>query len=134
MRPCAEMKVVTVSAALALAGVVVSRWWVGRLAAGERAPEGHVPWLLGLVALVPAWLVAFTALLGTVPGVPPHAGTFVPWVLSAAAGLVGAIASEARVRHAGEAPPAWCWWAGLAGFVPAWALAVAGHALQALIG
>jgi hypothetical protein len=127
------MTIVAASFVFALIGVVATRWGLGRLAAGERPPEAHASWFLGLVALVPGWLVAFLALLGSVPGERPHTAAAVPWILSTAAALVGSIASEARVRHAGEASPAWCWWAGLVGFVPAWALAVAGHVLQMLI-
>jgi hypothetical protein len=132
--PLDKMTVVVASAVLGLVGILATRWGVGRLAAGGRLPDAHTFWLLGLVALLPGWLVAFVALLGAMPGGRPPVTAAVPWILSTAAALVGAIASEARVRRAGEVDPVSCWWAGLAGFVPAWALAVAGHVLQALVG
>jgi hypothetical protein len=128
------MTTAAVALVLAVAGVIITRWGVGRLAASARPPAAHVSWCLGLIALVPGWLVALVTLLGTRPGEPPQAATTVPWTLSTAAGLIGAIGSEARVRRAGDAPPpTWYWWAGLTGFVPAWALAVAGHVLRALM-
>jgi hypothetical protein len=126
--------IVGVSVGLALVGILISRWGVGRLGADATPHDPHTYWFLGLLALVPGWLVAFVALLGTRPGLRPEVAAMVPWILSIAAGLVGAIASEARVRGADEAEPASCWWAGLAGFVPAWALAVAGHVARAFVG
>src|SRR5262249_57069354 len=62
----------------------------------------HAYWALGLVTLLPAWLVAFLGLLGTTPGVRPQLVSGAAWLLSAAAGLIGAIATEARVRETGD--------------------------------
>ena len=86
---------------------------------------------LGLVTLLPAWLVAFVGLLGTTPGVRPQLVSGAAWLLSAAAGLIGAIATEARVRETGDFAEAHqatrLWRLGVLAFLPAWVIVLSGH-------
>jgi hypothetical protein len=138
------------SLVLGLIGVLATRAGVARLAR-SRGRDPHVYWAIGLVSLVPAWVVAFLSLLGSAPREHLQAVTGAAWILSAAAALVGAISTERRVRDASEAsepdpvrgndrPDPGClvhelspersWRIGVLTFVPAWAIALAGHLLR----
>lgn len=122
----------TSSLLLALAGMLATRAGVNRLAGGSGR-DPHVYWALGLVALLPAWLVVSLALLPDVPGTRPQLISAVAWLLSAAAGLVGAIATEGRVRHLDESglhpSPRRLWRLGVMALAPSWAIALVGHVL-----
>ena len=130
------MWVIAFSLFLALIGVVASRVGLTRATAGDVPRDPHVHWVIGLVALVPAWLTAFLALLPTEPGVRPQAISSASWLLSGAAALIGAIATEARIReggHAGEPVRTAAtrpWRLGVLSLVPAWLIAVGGHAIR----
>lgn len=125
------MWIVAASLALAGLGLIATRTAVANLAAGAPDRDPHVYWILGLVALLPAWLVPFVALMGTVPTPRVHLSWAIPWALSSSAGLIGAIASEAAVRRgigsSAPRPPASCWRLGAVWFVPAWVIALLGH-------
>ena len=125
--------VVTSSLLLALAGVLTTRAGMNRLAGGS-VRDPHAYWALGLVALLPAWLVVFLALLPDVPGMRPQLISAVAWLLSAASGLVGAIATEGRLRHLDESglhpPPSRLWRLGVMALAPSWAIALVGHVLR----
>jgi len=86
---------------------------------------------LGLVTLLPAWLVAFVGLLGATPGVRPQLVSGAAWLLSTAAGLIGAIATEACVRGTGDFAEAHhatrLWRLGVLAFLPAWVIVLNGH-------
>ncbi len=125
------MLVIGVSLLAGVLGSAATRALVHRLAAGGRAQDPYVSWSLGLAGLVPAWLIAFVGLLGTTPGVRPQLAAAVPWILSAASALLGAIVSEARVRAAPAGRP-WArgWREGVLALAPAWAIALAGLALK----
>src|SRR2546427_5661669 len=92
---------------------------------GPPRRPGATEWVLGLVSLVPAWVVAFWGLLGPSTGWP-QAG----WVASSAAALLGAILTDARARRLREAPEAFDPWAqwllGVMALLPAWIIAVVG--------
>ena len=90
---------IVASVLLGLIGVIASRVGLTRLTADDASRDPHTYWALGLVTLLPAWLVAFVGLLGTTPGVRPQLVSGAAWLLSAAAGLVGAIVSEARLSR-----------------------------------
>lgn len=114
------------SLALAALGLLASGLVLHRVRA--RLPEPHGPWLLGLAALFPAWLLSFVAGLGyRVIGGPVEEGLPVPLVLSSAAGLVGVIVTEALVRRRAERgrpwPPLASWALGALALAPAWAIA-----------
>jgi hypothetical protein len=148
---------VIVSLVLGAAGVLATRAGLTTLArTGGRDP--HVYWSLGLVSLVPAWVVAFLSLLGSSPRVRLEAVTAAAWILSAAAALAGAIATERRVREATEGAepgsaneddraggddrsdagrelsPERCWRIGAYSFALAWMIALAGHLLRRTVG
>ncbi|MFQ5520027.1 MAG: hypothetical protein ACE5FK_01405 [Candidatus Methylomirabilia bacterium] len=93
-----------------------------------RPPE--VDWLLGLLAFFPAWLIPFLSLLGRSVETLPEASVAVWAILSASAGLLGAIVTDAVVRHLrGSAEPERrmkYWAVGLAALVPAWGIALVG--------
>ncbi|HXG14907.1 MAG TPA: hypothetical protein VNK50_01610 [Calidithermus sp.] len=129
------MLAIGTSVLLALLGAVTTRAAVGRLGAAGADRDPHVYWGLGFAALVPAWLVVFLALLGPTARPRPGLVPATAWILSASAGLIGAIASEGWLRRAGEGAgslaPSGCWRLGLLGALPAWVLAAAGYALVA---
>ena len=91
-------------------------------------------WALGLLALLPAWLVVFVTLLPDAPGTRFRLGSAVAWLLSAAAGLAGAIATEGRVRFLDESglhpSPRRLWRLGVLALTPSWAIALAGHVFR----
>jgi len=94
----------------------------------DRPPE--VYWVLGLVALCPAWLIAVLGLLGRTKGRFPDMSVAAWWILSGAAALLGVIVTDAlvrRLRESGEPyPPARYWVVGVGSFFPAWCIAMLG--------
>ena len=126
------MWILASSVLLGLIGVVASRIGLTYLTADGALRDPHAYWALGLVALLPAWLVAFVGLLGTTPGVRAHLVSSAAWLLSAAAALIGAIATEAGVRGAGDSVEAHhaarLWRLGLLAFLPAWVIVLIGYA------
>jgi NO-binding membrane sensor protein with MHYT domain len=126
------MWIIVSSIVLAPVGVFLSLAVLRRLTADSASRDPHAYWALGLITLLPAWLVAFIGLLGTTPGVRPHGASAVVFVLSAAAGLLGAILTEARVREATGSHEPWhptrMWRLGLLAALPAWLLALGGYA------
>lgn len=123
------MWIIASSVLLGLIGVVASRSGLTHLTADGASRDPHAYWGLGLVTLLPAWLVAFVGLLGTTPGVRPQLVSGA--LLSAAAGLIGAIATEARVRETGDFAEAHqatrLWRLGVLAFLPAWVIVLSGH-------
>jgi hypothetical protein len=112
-----------VSIVAGLIGIFGTRAWTRRRAAIVQ-DEAHGFWLLGIVAVLPAWLVVFVYLLPSGPGMRTHPAGAAAWLCSVALGLVGAIASEARLRHGrssalGRAPDR-AWSLGLWAMIPAW--------------
>lgn len=128
------MWIIGSSLLLGLVGVVASRAGLTRLTAADASRDPHAYWALGLVSLLPAWLVAFVGLLGTQPGAKPQLVSGAAWVLSAAAMLIGAIATEARVRRAGDTAEAHhaarLWRLGVLAFLLAWVIALGGHVVR----
>ena len=126
------LSVVSSSLVLALVGMLATRAGTNRVAR-RFARDPHVYWALGLVALLPAWLVVFVALLPDAPGRRFQFISAAAWILSAAAGLVGAITTEGRVRRLDEsglhASPARFWRLGVMALAPSWAIACVGYVL-----
>jgi hypothetical protein len=127
------MWIIASSVLLGLIGVLASRIGLTSLTADGASRDPHAYWALGLVTLLPAWLVAFVGLLGATPGVRPQPGA--AWLLlSAAAGLIGAIATEARVRGTGDFAEAHHatrpWRLGVLAFLPAWVIVLGGHVVR----
>jgi hypothetical protein len=100
----------------------------------DRREIPNVYWAFGLVALLPAWLVAFVTLLPDVPGTRPQLIPAVAWLLSSAAGLVGAIGTEGHLRRLDESglcqSPRRLWRLGVMALAPSWAIALGGHVLR----
>jgi hypothetical protein len=128
------MLLVVVSVFLALLGVVASRVSLASLTKDDASRDPHAYWILGMCALLPAWLVAFVGLLGSQPDVRPRLVSGVAFMLSVAAGLVGVIATEARVRETGDSVEARhatrLWRLGALAFVPAWVVVLIGYAAR----
>jgi len=87
-------------------------------------------WLLGLAALVPAWLIAFVGLLGSFTGGRPESALSASWILSASAALLGIIVTDAEVKRLDESGrphgPLRYWLLGIAAVAPAWGIALLG--------
>jgi hypothetical protein len=86
-------------------------------------------WLLGLAALLPAWLLAFLGLLESPSGMGVVEGALPPAALfSSGAGLLGVVATDAAVRRrlvlGRDFHPVLAWLFGIASLVPAWAIAL----------
>jgi hypothetical protein len=120
------MTVMLWSLALAIAGVLLSRWGVRALARRPTPPTPRVLWVAGLPALLLAWLVPFVSLLnasGTIEG-PPRK-TFMG---ASAAALLGVLVSDwlinrEEARASGQRPLI-SWLLGVAALVPAWLVAL----------
>lgn len=131
------MAALLISILVGVVAIVATRASVRRLEADGAPRDPHVYWSLGLAGVLPAWLVLFVTLLGDSPAARPALGSAVAWILSVAAGLIGAIAGEARVRHASDTPeglaPAHGWQIGVWSGIPAWAITALGHLLRLLV-
>jgi len=122
------------SGALAVVGVVASRAVAIRVARRPApADPARAAWLSGLLALVPAWLVPFLALLAAADvGAVVHGPPRLAFLVVSATAILGVIASDALLARV-AAPSGWsaraCWLLGAAAFLPAWivALALAGR-------
>jgi hypothetical protein len=114
------------SIALALLGLASSRR-VAR-ALERRAPEVGVRaiWVAGLLALLPAWLVPFIALLGAVgsAGAPPR----LAFLAASATAILGVIASDALLARAERAGATGAsghpWRLGALALLPGWLTAL----------
>jgi hypothetical protein len=121
--------VIALSVLLGAAGLLVTRPLAARLASRTEELDPHAPWAIGLAGMLPAWLAVFLALLPATAGARPRGLAEAAWILSAASALLGAIASESRLRAIAdgrETPPVRCWRLGALAMVPAWAVALAG--------
>lgn len=98
---------------------------------GRRGIPSTGYWLLGLTALLPAWLLAFWGLLGSSVG-RTEVSSAVSWILSSSAGLLGVIITDAVARHLrevrGDQRPLVHWVLGVAALGPAWGIALVGLA------
>jgi surface polysaccharide O-acyltransferase-like enzyme len=84
-------------------------------------------WLLGLMALLPAWLIAFLGLLPSSVG-PERSPLPRSALLCSVTALFGVIFTEMAVRQLDKRGYSFCsfiyWLLGVAGLVPAWVLAL----------
>ena len=106
-----------------LAGIIGTRAFVRR-PRGLAHESLSVVWSLGILAVLPAWLVAFIYLIPSGHSAPAHSNDTVVWLCSLALGLAGVLMSEACLRHgresAGVLSPHRAWSLGLWGMIPAW--------------
>ena len=104
-------------------GLVVSFLAERALRRGGAEGPSIRPWLLGLLALVLAWVIALVGLLEVV-GTSPTGRPRTLFLLPSAVGLLGVIASDALLRRldAGARPPDWPlrWLLGVAALAPSW--------------
>lgn len=131
--PDASMLIIAVSLAVGLLGVLATRASLVRLVEREAGTDPHLPWALGFVGLLPAWLITFVALLGSSPAPRLPVWSAAAWITSSSAALVGAIVTEALVRRASESvgrPPSTYWAYGLAALLPAWLISILGNVVR----
>jgi len=114
----------------ALLGVLGTWLGTARLARRESLLRPWAHWLLGMGALLPAWVVAFLSLLGRSSGPRPEKASSVSWILSSSAALLGVIVTDAvlrRLRESGrDHSPAIYWLLGVVALLPAWGIALLG--------
>src|SRR5262249_5385643 len=125
------MPIIASSVVLVLLGVVVSRVGLTRLTADAASRDPHAYWALGLIALLPGWLVAFVGLPGPGPGPEPARVGGGGLGLAAGAGVIGRIATEARVRGVGDSVEVHhatrLWRLGVLALLPAWGIVLVGY-------
>lgn len=89
-------------------------------------PEAY--WLLGMSALLPAWLIAFLGVVGRSTGARPEKALTVSWILSSSAALLGVIITDAALRRLGESGrgrhPVTLWILGVVTLLPALGVAL----------
>jgi hypothetical protein len=120
------MTIILWSLAFGIVGVAVSRWGARALARRGSPPTPRALWVVGLPALLFAWIVPFVALLnasGTIEG-PPRK-TFMG---ASAAAILGVLVSDWLInreekRGSGRRPLV-SWLLGVAALVPAWLVAL----------
>lgn len=92
----------------------------------DRPPTPY--WLLGIAALLPAWLIAFLDLLTRSSGPRPEKALIAAWILSSSLALLGVIVTDAvlmRLRESGrDHRPVACWLLGAVALIPAWGIAL----------
>lgn len=126
---------ITWSVLAGLVGTVASWLATAQIARRRTRLRPEIPWLLGIVALLPAWLVAFVALLGRATGPRPEKALSVAWILSSSAALLGVILTDTALkglRRSGRADrPVTCWLLGVAALAPGWGIALLGLMVRA---
>lgn len=119
-----------------LLGVLGTGAATAYLSGRKPSGPGLISWLLGMAALLPAWLIAFLDLLGRSSGPRPEKLLTAFWILSSSAVLLGVIATDAalrRLRESGRSPgPVLCWLLGLLALLPGWGIAVLGLTLKTM--
>jgi len=120
------MTIILWSLAFGIVGVAVSRWGARALARRGSPPTPRALWVVGLPALLFAWIVPFVALLnasGTIYG-PPRK-TFMG---ASAAAILGVLVSDWLInreeKRESERRPLVSWLLGVAALVPAWLVAL----------
>jgi hypothetical protein len=92
----------------------------------DQRPE--IYWLVGIAALLPAWLIAFLGLLGLSTGPRPEKALAVSWIVSSSIALFGVIVTDTvvrRLRASGrDHRPMTYWLLGLVALLPGWGIAL----------
>ena len=114
------------SLGLSVVGLVASRVGASALARRAPAPTPRILWVIGLPALLLAWLVPFVSLLnasGSAEG-PPRK-TF---MVASAAAILGVLGSDWLINReearGSAARPLVSWLLGAAALAPAWLVAL----------
>jgi hypothetical protein len=112
---------ITWSVVLGVLGLFASGAALASLSRVKSPQRPEWLWLLGLVALAPAWLIGFISLLGS----PIEKR---PWILSSGAALLGVIATDAALRRLQESGralrPVTYWLLGVVALLPGWCVAL----------
>ena len=118
---------ITWSIVAGAAGICGTGAVIARLASRWPRYNPERCWLIGMAALVPAWLIAFLGVLGLSPAQGPERPLF---IFSSSLPLLGAIVTDAVVRRlresGGDHRPVTYWLLGIAAFLPGWAIGVIG--------
>lgn len=126
----ADSRMIEWSIVVAVLGLLGTWVWMSRLGRSQSSPDPILYWVLGLAALLPAWLTGFLGLIGPLNEGVPEPSLVVPFVLSPSAGLLGVILTDgvvSRLHQSGRAHgPATYWILGVAALVPAWGIAILG--------
>jgi hypothetical protein len=124
-----------VSVLAGVTGVIGTRAWIRRPTTRD-GDNSYLFWSLGILAVLPAWLVVFVYLIPSSLGVRTHGTGAVLWLCSITLGLTGAIMSEARLRHYEGSPeglsPSRAWSLGLWAMIPAWGAMLLGLVVAVL--
>lgn len=112
---------------LGVLGTGVATAYLSRRNSSRR---GAIYWLLGIAALLPAWLIAFLDLLGRSTGPRPERASIAAWILSSSVALLGVIVTDAAVKRLRESGrghrPLTCWLLGVLALLPGWGIALLG--------
>lgn len=116
-----------------LAGVLgVLGTGVGTVYLSRQESSGRqgIYWLLGIAALLPAWLIAFLDLLARSSGPRPEKALIASWILSSSLALLGVIVTDAALKRLHESGrghrPLTCWLLGVLALLPGWGIALLG--------
>ncbi len=113
---------------LGIIGVIGTGLVIAYLRRRESSPSPGRYWLIGLAALLPAWLISVLALLGNLTDRSSETPLPPSVLLSSTAALLGVIVTDWAVRRLhGKGParsPNLYWLLGVIAFLPAWAIAV----------
>ena len=119
-----------------LLGVLGTGATIAYLSGHKPSMRAPIYWLLGMAALLPAWLITFLDLLGRSSGPRPEKVLTASWILSSSAVLLGVIATDAalrRLRESGRDPGPVIWWLlGVLALLPGWGIALLGVMVKTL--
>jgi hypothetical protein len=118
------------SVVVGVLGVLVTGGGTAYVSGRKHGASPHLCWILGLAALLPAWLLAFLGLLGPSPAGRPEGSLGASFIVSSSAALLGIIVTDGAVRRLsaseGGRRPLTYWCLGLAALLPAWGIALLG--------
>ena len=113
-----------------LLGVLGTGVAAAYLSRRNSSRQGAIYWLLGIAALLPAWLIAFLDLLGRSTGPRPERASIASWILSSSVALLGVIVTDAAVKRLRESGrghrPLTYWLLGVLALLPGWGIALLG--------
>ncbi len=124
------MEIAKQSILAALLGLLAIGFGTVLLSRRESPLRPEIYWLLGMAALLPAWLIAFLGLIGLSTSPGTGKATSQLWILSSAAAVLGVIFTDAalrRLREMGRAQRAPIpWFLGVVALLPGWGIALFG--------
>ncbi len=116
---------------LGILGVIGTGLGIAILRKRESSLSPGRYWLIGLAALLPAWLISVLALLGNLTDRSSETPLPPSVLFSSSAALLGVIVTDwvvRRLHRKGPARSLWFYWLlGVIAFLPAWAIALYFH-------